>query len=91
MASARAGAALLRGRCLAGDGAGANPALFSGHGLLYRKLDVILTTVLRRFISVWNELPTPLTKDEIVSEATQYQYPPRQSSAAVTIGIPWEF
>ncbi|KAL5202064.1 hypothetical protein ABZP36_013016 [Zizania latifolia] len=133
MASARA--ALLRCRCLAGSGA--NPALFSGHGLRYRKLDVILTTtidklgkagevvrvapghfsnhlmpkmlavpnfdkfailiheqrkqqeeklkeyqmaakcldnallVLRRFISVGNELRTPITKDEIVSEVAR--------------------
>uniref|UniRef100_A0A0E0L4W0 Large ribosomal subunit protein bL9c n=1 Tax=Oryza punctata TaxID=4537 RepID=A0A0E0L4W0_ORYPU len=42
MASARA--ALLRRHCLAA--AGANPVLFSGHGLRYRKLEVILTTTI---------------------------------------------
>ncbi|KAF2931760.1 hypothetical protein DAI22_05g235400 [Oryza sativa Japonica Group] len=43
MASARA--ALLRRHCLAAAG-GANPVLFSGHGLRYRKLEVILTTTI---------------------------------------------
>ena len=42
MASARA-ALLLRRQCL--GAAAANPYLFSGHGLRYRKLEVILTTV----------------------------------------------
>ncbi|KAL5230273.1 hypothetical protein ABZP36_029049 [Zizania latifolia] len=42
MASARA--ALLRRHGLAA--VGANPALFSGHGLRYRKLEVILTTTI---------------------------------------------
>ncbi|PAN33371.1 hypothetical protein PAHAL_6G015800 [Panicum hallii] len=43
MASARA-ALLLRRQCL--GAAAANPYLFSGHGLRYRKLEVILTTTI---------------------------------------------
>jgi hypothetical protein len=42
MASARA-ALLLRHQCL--GAAAVNPYIFSGHGLRYRKLEVILTTV----------------------------------------------
>jgi large subunit ribosomal protein L9 len=38
-----ASAIQLRRHCLA---AATNPVIFSGHGLRYRKLDVILTTVM---------------------------------------------
>uniref|UniRef100_A0A0A8YTR2 Uncharacterized protein n=1 Tax=Arundo donax TaxID=35708 RepID=A0A0A8YTR2_ARUDO len=77
MASARA-ALQLRRQCLA---AGTNPVLFSGHGLRYRKLEVILTTVTAD--------PTPSTR--CISLASHHHFDPCRGHRRDDLGQRFRF